>query len=72
MKAIDLFSIAIGFLKEECTDLLTKKNMMVADDEIQWILTVPAIWDEFAKQFMRKAAETVRFLLVIFLLFANF
>ncbi|XP_056010525.1 uncharacterized protein LOC125681968 isoform X4 [Ostrea edulis] len=58
MKAIDLFSIAIGFLKEECTDLLTKKNMMVADDEIQWILTVPAIWDEFAKQFMRKAAET--------------
>ncbi|XP_062571661.1 uncharacterized protein LOC134233693 isoform X2 [Saccostrea cucullata] len=56
-KAIEVFSIAIRFLKDECTQLLEEKNMMVADDEIRWILTVPAIWDESAKQFMRKAAE---------------
>ncbi|XP_061164545.1 uncharacterized protein LOC133173581 [Saccostrea echinata] len=56
-KAIDVFFIAIKYLKDECTLLLNEKNMMVADEEIRWILTVPAIWDESAKQFMRKAAE---------------
>jgi molecular chaperone DnaK (HSP70) len=25
-------------------------------DQIQWVITVPAIWDEDAKQVMRKAA----------------
>ncbi|XP_064601146.1 heat shock 70 kDa protein 12B-like [Liolophura sinensis] len=31
-------------------------QQQVADSEIQYVLTVPAIWDEDAKQFMRKAA----------------
>ena len=29
------------------------------DENIEWVLTVPAIWDDPAKQFMRKAAEKV-------------
>jgi len=29
-------------------------------DEIHWVLTVPAIWNDAAKQFMREAAEAVR------------
>lgn len=28
-------------------------------DDIYWVITVPAIWDLPAKQFMRKAAEKV-------------
>ena len=28
-------------------------------DDIYWVITVPAIWDLRAKQFMRKAAEKV-------------
>ncbi|XP_064601157.1 heat shock 70 kDa protein 12A-like [Liolophura sinensis] len=31
-------------------------QQQVPDSEIQYVLTVPAIWDEDAKQFMRKAA----------------
>jgi hypothetical protein len=27
------------------------------DEDIHWVLTVPAIWDEVAKKFMRKSAE---------------
>lgn len=57
MKALDVFSLSIQYLKDECIEHLHKKKMMVHSDEIQWILTVPAIWDESAKQFMRKAAE---------------
>lgn len=28
--------------------------------DIFWVLTVPAIWDDAAKQFMREAAVNVR------------
>lgn len=31
------------------------------DDDIHWVITVPAIWDLRSKEFMRKAAEKVRF-----------
>ena len=29
------------------------------EDDIFWVLTVPAIWDDEARQFMRKAAFLV-------------
>lgn len=59
IKALDVFSLSIQYLKDECIELFQKKHINVANDEILWILTVPAIWDESAKQFMRKAAEQV-------------
>lgn len=59
MKALDVFSLSIRYLKDECIELFQKKRMTIPYDEILWILTVPAIWDESAKQFMRKAAEQV-------------
>jgi hypothetical protein len=31
----------------------------IRDDEIKWVLTVPAIWSDQAKDFMRKSAEKV-------------
>ena len=31
------------------------------DEEIHWVITVPAIWDDAAKSFMRRAAEEVMF-----------
>ena len=34
----------------------------LSPDEIHWVLTVPAIWDDAAKQFMREAAINVRLL----------
>ena len=35
------------------------KDGGVTDADVHWVLTVPAIWDDAAKQFMREAAEKV-------------
>nr|XP_022286221.1 heat shock 70 kDa protein 12A-like isoform X3 [Crassostrea virginica]XP_022286222.1 heat shock 70 kDa protein 12A-like isoform X3 [Crassostrea virginica] len=57
MKALDVFSICIMHLKE---NLLTKMNKRFAVDvsekDVQYVLTVPGIWGNAAKMFMRKAA----------------
>ncbi|XP_053395912.1 heat shock 70 kDa protein 12B-like [Mercenaria mercenaria] len=54
-----VFSMIIKFLKE---DLLTECNRQLADavtdNDIRWVLTVPAIWNDVAKQFMRESAMT--------------
>lgn len=57
MKAIDVFSAAINFLRGHLLDTLEKRATGVRETDIQWVLTVPAIWDDAAKQFMRVAAE---------------
>ncbi|XP_053400546.1 heat shock 70 kDa protein 12A-like [Mercenaria mercenaria] len=58
LPAKTVFSLAIQFLKN---DLLKECHKQLADvlqeDDIQWVLTVPAIWNDAAKQFMREAAE---------------
>ncbi|KAK3610272.1 hypothetical protein CHS0354_029731 [Potamilus streckersoni] len=57
MAAIDVFSLSIRSLKEHMTQMLEKQGTGVKDTEIHWVLTVPAIWSDSAKQFMREAAE---------------
>jgi hypothetical protein len=37
----------------------------VVETDIHWVLTVPAIWKDNAKQFMREAAQQVFLLFVI-------
>lgn len=39
----------------------TETNEFLETD-LQWVITVPAIWDLRAKQFMRDAAKKVRFI----------
>ena len=34
-------------------------TILPLEDNVTWVLTVPAIWDEPAKQFMEEAAEKV-------------
>ncbi|KAK3594170.1 hypothetical protein CHS0354_016901 [Potamilus streckersoni] len=52
-----VFSMAIKFLKD---DLLNESSLRVAGgiraNDIMWVLTVPAIWNDSAKQVMREAA----------------
>ena len=38
---------------------LKTKGIEIQDGDIEWVLTVPAIWNDPAKQFMRQAAEKV-------------
>ncbi|XP_069136855.1 heat shock 70 kDa protein 12B-like [Argopecten irradians] len=55
-QALIVFSESIRFLKKAALDELNDRNP-VHEEDIQWVLTVPAIWTEPAKQFMRDAAR---------------
>lgn len=57
-----VFSEAIKFIKSDMLEISERRlgNIEIKDEEIKWVLTVPAIWNDAAKQFMREAAEQVR------------
>ncbi|KAM9344271.1 heat shock 70 kDa protein 12A-like isoform 2-T2 [Pholidichthys leucotaenia] len=58
MKALKVFTEALTFLKDDALQTISKNTAdrhFIASDFI-WVLTVPAIWDASAKQFMREAA----------------
>ena len=57
--ALDIFSMVIKYLKEHLLDTLESRGTGQDNNDIHWVLTVPAIWTEPAKQFMREAAEKV-------------
>ena len=41
---------------------MSKRQLLkeqLEEQDIHWVLTVPAIWNDVAKQFMREAAEEV-------------
>ncbi|KAL3879863.1 hypothetical protein ACJMK2_032141 [Sinanodonta woodiana] len=58
LPAKTVFSLVIRYLKEDMlkhsTDRMSSGH--TREDEITWVLTVPAIWTYAAKQFMREAA----------------
>lgn len=57
MPAMDVFSAAIKYMKKHLLDKLSEeKNTEIEKEEIRWVLTVPAIWNDTAKYFMRDAA----------------
>ncbi|CAC5360453.1 unnamed protein product [Mytilus coruscus] len=55
--AFEIFSMSIKYLKQQAENLMREKGHTVVKDNISWIITVPAIWTDAAKQFMRQAAE---------------
>ena len=61
LKAKTVFAHAIKFLKEEALQMIRMetKDEGYKMEDIQWVLTVPAIWTPKAKQFMREAAYEV-------------
>ncbi|KAK3602828.1 hypothetical protein CHS0354_026380 [Potamilus streckersoni] len=56
MPAKKVFGSAIKFLKTHLLGTLKNRGTEIAEKDIHWILTVPAIWSDAAKQFMREAA----------------
>ena len=60
-----VFSACISYLRQHMTDACNSRHVDIEDDEIQWVLTVPAIWTDGAKQFMREAAIRVLLYLCI-------
>jgi hypothetical protein len=73
MKAIEVFAASIKYLKDHLIYKLTESSGVnetsvnnkqsqkagILTNDILWVLTVPAIWSDSAKQFMRTAAEQV-------------
>ncbi|XP_031604821.2 heat shock 70 kDa protein 12A-like [Oreochromis aureus] len=57
MKALKVFTEALRYLKEDALKTIAESTVgrkFFASD-FSWVLTVPAIWDPSAKQFMREA-----------------
>jgi hypothetical protein len=59
MPAIDIFTYSISFLKNHLWKTLQSRACGILETDIQYVITVPAIWDPKAKQFMRRAAYKV-------------
>ncbi|KAL4230276.1 hypothetical protein ACF0H5_010661 [Mactra antiquata] len=58
MLAMKVFTHAIKFLKDHFLTTVTDAGNVVhvKENEMHWVLTVPAIWSDNAKRFMRESA----------------
>ena len=65
MPALNVFSECIRYLKHHCMEEAKEKDVQLTEMDTHWVLKVPAIWDDSAKQFMREAAVQVRFIILI-------
>lgn len=65
-KAIDVFALSLEFFKDDLDKELKKTGYDIEDDEVQWVITIPAIWNPRSKQFMRMATEKVLYLCSLF------
>lgn len=54
-----VFSAAIKYMHDHLLTEVENQDIKIQEEEIHWVLTVPAIWDDSAKKFMRDAAEKV-------------
>ncbi|XP_063436246.1 heat shock 70 kDa protein 12B-like [Mytilus trossulus] len=59
LPAFDVFKFSIQYLVNHLLDILKTRGNVVRHNEVQWVLTVPAIWTDRAKKFMRSCAEAV-------------
>ncbi|XP_071143610.1 heat shock 70 kDa protein 12A-like [Mytilus edulis] len=58
MLATQVFGLSIKALVDHLMDMVERRPNPIKKNEIKWVLTVPAIWTDGAKQFMRKCAES--------------
>ena len=59
LPAIVVFSASIRYLKDHMLNQCRKQSPDIRESDIRWVITVPAIWNEPAKQFMRESAIEV-------------
>ena len=61
--AMKVFGTSIRALMNHLFLKFTETGMEIEPKDIRWVLTVPAIWSDAAKQFMRKSANLVNTIL---------
>ena len=60
LPVITVFAFALRHFKEAAINQISTYSAHDVDpDDIKWVITVPAIWDDGAKQIMREAAYEV-------------
>ncbi|KAK3576501.1 hypothetical protein CHS0354_034177 [Potamilus streckersoni] len=57
MLAIDVFVMCIKYLKDTAVEEAIARVEELKESDFHWVVTVPAIWSDQSKQFMREAAE---------------
>jgi len=65
MSAITIFSMAINYMWEHLMAALQKQVPDIEQSDVMFVITVPAIWSDASKQFMREAAVAVRVVLIM-------
>jgi len=60
MPATTIFAMAINYMREHLMNALNIQDPTIEQSDIMFVITVPAIWSEASKQFMREAAIAVR------------
>ena len=64
LPAMLIFSLTLDYFRNHALRELTDATgSKICDQEVRWVITVPAIWRQKAKQFMREAAYQVGLLL---------
>ena len=68
-KSINAFAQSIRYLKDQAIEIIRERtgDKQYCEKDIQWVITVPAIWKPAAKQFMREAAYEVYIFLPIYM-----
>lgn len=59
--ALTVFKHSLVYLKYQALrELNDQAEEPISREQIRWVITVPAIWSQQAKQFIREAAYSVR------------
>ena len=59
--ALTVFSHTLRYFRDHALRELTDATgAKVVSEDVRWVITVPAIWQQRSKQFMREAAYMVR------------
>jgi hypothetical protein len=57
---LTIFTYALQYFKEHALrELSDQSGTRFVNEDVRWVITVPAIWKQSAKQFMREAAYQV-------------
>ena len=62
LQSLTVFRYTIQYLKQHLVNVVRNSSPDVRDTDVRWVITVPAIWKDSAKKFMRQAAEEVKML----------
>lgn len=62
MQALEVFSLSIEYFKNHLLETIRTRAESVDLGYIHFVITVPTIWNDSAKQFMREAAVLVSML----------